>query len=62
MASTTSSRVASAAETWIRRSIARDRDLLLAEVERNPDDERSVFYLAQSYFNLGDFANAASGF
>ena len=37
---------------------ARDRDLLLAEVERNPDDARSVFYLAQSYFDLGDFANA----
>jgi glycosyltransferase involved in cell wall biosynthesis len=37
---------------------ARDRDLLLAEVDRNPDDERAVFYLAESYFNLGDFANA----
>ena len=37
---------------------ARDRDLLLAEVERNPDDERSVFFLAHSYFALGDFANA----
>jgi glycosyltransferase involved in cell wall biosynthesis len=37
---------------------ARDRDLLLAEVARNPDDARSVFYLAQSYFDLGDFANA----
>jgi glycosyltransferase involved in cell wall biosynthesis len=37
---------------------ARDRDLLLAEVKRNPDDARSVFYLAQSYFDLGDFANA----
>jgi tetratricopeptide (TPR) repeat protein len=37
---------------------ARDRDLLLAEVERNPDDGRSVFYLAQSYFDLGDFVNA----
>lgn len=36
----------------------RDRDLLLAEIERNPDDERSVFYLAQSYFDLGDFVNA----
>ena len=36
----------------------RDRDLLLAEVERNPDDARSVFYLAQSYFDLRDFANA----
>ncbi len=37
---------------------ARDRDLLLAEVERNPEDARSVFYLAQSYFDLDDFANA----
>jgi len=35
-----------------------DRDLLLAEIERNPDDARSVFYLAQSYFDLGDFENA----
>ena len=31
---------------------ARDRDLLLAEVERNPDHGRSVFYLARSYFDL----------
>jgi glycosyltransferase involved in cell wall biosynthesis len=37
---------------------ARDRDLLLAEVTRNPHDARSTFYLAQSYFDLGDFANA----
>lgn len=37
---------------------ARDRDLLLAEVERNPEIARSVFYLAQSYFDLGDFVNA----
>jgi tetratricopeptide (TPR) repeat protein len=37
---------------------ARDRDLLLAEVTRNPADARSTFYLAQSYFDLGDFANA----
>lgn len=37
---------------------ARDRDLLLAEVDRDPEDSRSVFYLAQSYFDLGDFANA----
>ncbi|MCV6964229.1 glycosyl transferase [Mycobacterium intermedium] len=35
-----------------------DRDLLLAELERNPEDPRSVFYLAQSYFDLGDFENA----
>ena len=37
---------------------ARDHDLLLAEVERNPGNARSVFCLAQSYFTLGDFANA----
>jgi glycosyltransferase involved in cell wall biosynthesis/SAM-dependent methyltransferase len=36
----------------------RDRDLLLAELERNPEDTRSAFYLAQSYFCLGDFVNA----
>jgi tetratricopeptide (TPR) repeat protein len=36
----------------------RDRELLLAEVERNPDDARSVFYLAQTYFDMGDFVNA----
>jgi tetratricopeptide (TPR) repeat protein len=38
--------------------LANDRDLLLAEVERNPEDRRSVFYLAQSYFALSDFVNA----
>ncbi|MDT7762047.1 MAG: hypothetical protein QOC63_1467, partial [Mycobacterium sp.] len=27
-------------------------------VQRNPDDARSVFYLAQSYYDLRDFANA----
>ncbi len=37
---------------------ARDRDLLLAEVERNPEDARAVFYLAQTYFDLEDFVNA----
>lgn len=37
----------------------RDRDLLLAEMERDANDSRSAFYLAQSYFDLGDFANAA---
>lgn len=36
----------------------RDRDLLLAEVQHDPTNERSAFYLAESYFNLGDFANA----
>ena len=37
---------------------ALDRDLLLAEVERDPEHAQSVFYLAQSYFDLGDFGNA----
>ncbi|MBS9535511.1 glycosyltransferase [Mycobacterium sp. M1] len=41
---------------------ARDRDLLLAEVQRNPGDARSVFYLARSYFDLGDFDNAREWF
>lgn len=36
----------------------RDAEVLLAEVERNPDDPRSVFYLAQSYYDYGDIANA----
>ena len=35
-----------------------DRDLLLAEVEHNPEDTRSVYFLAQSYLCLGDFVNA----
>jgi tetratricopeptide (TPR) repeat protein len=39
---------------------ARDRDLLLAEVQRCPEDARSTFYLAESYFNLGDYTNARS--
>ena len=37
---------------------ARDRDLLLPEVERNPNDARSAFYLAQSYRDMGDMVNA----
>jgi hypothetical protein len=36
----------------------RSRDLLLAEVGRNPEDARSVLSLAQSYFDSGDFDNA----
>jgi len=34
------------------------RDLLLAKVRRNPEDARSVFLLAQTYFVTGDFVNA----
>ena len=37
---------------------ARDAELLLSEVEREPDNPRSVFYLAQSYFDAGDIGNA----
>jgi glycosyltransferase involved in cell wall biosynthesis len=37
---------------------ARDAELLLAEVERNPEDVRSVNFLAQSYFYAGDIVNA----
>jgi glycosyltransferase involved in cell wall biosynthesis len=36
----------------------RDRDLLLAEVRRNPADPRSVFYLAQTYFCLQDWVSS----
>ncbi|WP_085234319.1 2OG-Fe(II) oxygenase [Mycobacterium conspicuum] len=36
----------------------RDRDFLLAEVERNPTDAKTVFDLAHSYFDSDDFANA----
>lgn len=36
----------------------RDAAILQAEVDRNPHDTRSVFYLAQSYFDAGDFAAA----
>lgn len=35
-----------------------DRDVLLAEVERNPQDARSIFYLAQTHFCLRDFDSA----
>lgn len=34
------------------------RDLLLAKLRDDPEDARSVFSLAQTYFALGDFVNA----
>jgi SAM-dependent methyltransferase len=37
---------------------ARDAAILQADVDRNPDDARSVFYLAQSYRDAGEFAQA----
>jgi GR25 family glycosyltransferase involved in LPS biosynthesis/glycosyltransferase involved in cell wall biosynthesis len=36
----------------------RDALLLRDALERNPDDARSVFYLAQSHFDAGDYAQA----
>ncbi len=37
---------------------ANDLDRLLARVECDPDDRRTVLHLAQRYFDLGDFFNA----
>jgi hypothetical protein len=37
---------------------AQERDWLLAKVERNPEDARSVFFLAETYFRMEDFDNA----
>lgn len=37
---------------------AHDAEVLLAEVERDPDNPRSVFYLAQSYFDAGNIVEA----
>ena len=42
----------------IRQKFEQERDWLLAKVERNPEDARSVFFLAQTYFQLGDFVGA----
>ncbi|UQX10580.1 hypothetical protein [Candidatus Mycobacterium methanotrophicum] len=41
-----------------RHKFAPDRDLWLAKVERNPADARSVFFLAETCFQLGDFVDA----
>jgi hypothetical protein len=41
-----------------RHKLAPDRDLWLARVERNPDDARSVFFLAETSFQLDDFVDA----
>ena len=41
---------------------ARDAEILQAEVDRNPDDRRSVFYLAQSYAWAGALAKARRWF
>lgn len=36
----------------------RDAALLKEHLEQNPGDSRAVFYLAQSYFDMGDFASS----
>ena len=36
----------------------RDRDFLLQELQENPDNERAMYYLAQTYFALDDLENA----
>ena len=40
------------------RKYAHDAEVLRAEVDRNPEDTRAVFYLAQSYFDAGEFGLA----
>jgi hypothetical protein len=37
---------------------AQERDWLLAKAKRNPEDVRSVFFLAETYFRMEDFDNA----
>ena len=37
---------------------AQERDWLLAKVERNPEDARSVFFLAETYCRMEDFVGA----
>jgi GT2 family glycosyltransferase/thioredoxin-like negative regulator of GroEL len=39
-----------------------ERDRLLAEVQRNAEDARSVLFLAETYFQIGDFADARNWF
>ena len=45
-------------QNLLRHKSEHERDQLLAEVERSPEDARSVFFLAETSFQLGDFANA----
>ncbi len=42
----------------IRQKFEHERDLLLGKVERHPEDARSVFFLAETYFRMEDFASA----
>jgi len=40
------------------KKLASDLELLLGEVGRNPEDTRSILHLGQTYYDMGDFANA----
>ncbi len=42
----------------LRHKSEQQRDQLLADVERNPEDARSVLFLAETSFQLRDFCNA----
>lgn len=42
--------------------LSRDRELLLAEIERNPENSRPVFYLAATYRAMADYPNARAWF
>jgi tetratricopeptide (TPR) repeat protein len=46
----------------IRQKLEHERDQLSAKVERDPEDARSVFFLAQTFYQLGDFAGARKWF
>ena len=57
-AKTTAQIISSATANLFRHKFAHERDRLLAKVERNPEDARSVFFLAETYFHLDDFVDA----
>lgn len=40
----------------------RDARLLREHLEENPGDSRAVFYLGQSYFDMGDYASSLSAY
>ena len=44
--------------TLFKHKAAQERDWLLAKVQRNPQDARSVFFLAETYSRMEDFVNA----
>jgi tetratricopeptide (TPR) repeat protein len=46
----------------LRHKSEQERDQLLADVERDPQDARSVLFLAQTYLQLGEFFRARTWF